>query len=114
LPASIESAEATGEDDVASQMMWRQVRAKVLAARGEFEEAERLAREAVGLGEETDMLNWRGHALSDLAEVYVLAGRREDGVAQLEQGLALYERKGNLASAGNAGSVLAELRQTRR
>ena len=29
------------EDDVASQMLWRQVRAQVLARRGEHEEAER-------------------------------------------------------------------------
>jgi class 3 adenylate cyclase len=105
--------ELASSDDVTPNMLWRQVRAKLLARDRRFEDAERLAREAVGLGEETDMLNWRGHALSDLAEVYVLAGRREDGVAQLEQALTLYERKGNLASAGSAGSVLAELRQTR-
>jgi tetratricopeptide (TPR) repeat protein len=105
--------ELASSDDVTPNMLWRQIRAKLLARNRRFDEAERLARDAVGLGEETDMLNWRGHALSDLAEVYVLAGRREDGVEQLEQALALYERKGNLASAGNVESMLAELRQNR-
>ena len=39
-------------DDAMTQMLWRQVRAKVLARRGELAEAERLAREAVAIGEE--------------------------------------------------------------
>jgi hypothetical protein len=58
------------------------------------------------------MLNWQGHALADLSEVYVLAGRIEAALPALEQALALYERKGNLVSAGNARSGLAELQQT--
>jgi hypothetical protein len=72
-------------------------------------EAERLAREAVLLGEKTDMLNWRGCALADLGEVYLLAGRLEEGRAQLEQAVALYELKGNLVAAAIVHSRLAEL-----
>lgn len=44
------------------QMLWRQVRGKVLARRGELGKGERLAREAVALAEETDMLNAHAHA----------------------------------------------------
>ena len=51
----------------------RQVEARVLARRGEHVEAERLAREAVALGDETDMLNAQGDAYADLAEVLRLA-----------------------------------------
>jgi class 3 adenylate cyclase/tetratricopeptide (TPR) repeat protein len=104
--------ELASSDDVTPNMLWRQVRAKLLARSGHYSRAERLALEAVALGNDTDMLNWQGHALADLSEVYVLAGRHEEAMPPLEQALALYERKGNLVSAGNARSALAELQQT--
>ncbi len=69
------AAELGASDDAITQMLWRQVRAKVLARRGEHAEAERLAREAVAIGDETDMLDAQGDAYADLAEV--LAARRE-------------------------------------
>ena len=96
-------------DDIASQMLWRQVRAQVLARRGERAEAEQLAREAVSLAGETDMLNWHGNALADLAEVYALAGRAQESRAQLKQALALYERKGNIVAGAKVRRRLAEL-----
>jgi len=89
------------------QMLWRQARGKVLARRGELQEGERLAREAVALAEETDMLNAHADALIDLAEVLALAG--QDARAELDQALALYERKGNLVMAERTRSRLAEL-----
>ncbi len=93
------------------QMMWRQARGKVLARRGELQEGERLAREAVALAAETDMLNAHADALLDLAEVLALAG--QDARAELEQALALYERKGNLVMAERTRSRLAELAASR-
>jgi tetratricopeptide (TPR) repeat protein len=105
------TAEAlTPNDDIASQMLWRQVRAQVLARRGEHEKAEHLAREAVSLAEQTDMLNFHGNALADLAEVYVIGGRTEETREQLEQALVLYERKGNLVAAARARRRLDELK----
>lgn len=91
-------------------MLWRQAHAKLLARRGEVEARERLAREAVALAEETDMLNPHAGALGDLAEVLTLAGR--DPRAELEQALSLYERKGNLVSAEGTRSKLAGLVQS--
>ena len=88
------------------QMLSRQVRGKLLARRGELQEGERLAREAVALAAETDMLNANADALLDLAEVLALA--RQDARAELEQALALYERKGNLVMAERTRSRLAE------
>jgi tetratricopeptide (TPR) repeat protein len=90
-------------------MLWRQVRARVLARRGGHTEAEELAREAVALAEETDMLNYRANALADLGEIYVAAGRAGEGRAHLERALALYEQKGNLVSVDRAGRRLEEL-----
>jgi tetratricopeptide (TPR) repeat protein len=100
----------SASDDVVSHMLWRQVRAQVLAHRGEEAVAERLAREAVSLAEDTDMLNSHGNALAALAEVYVLAGRLDEGRMNLEQALALYERKGNVVAAAKARGRLDDLR----
>jgi tetratricopeptide (TPR) repeat protein len=80
-----------------AQILWRQVQGNLLARRGELDEGERLARDAVALAEETDMLNVHAAALVDLAEVLALAGKA--GRTELEQALALYERKGNLVMA---------------
>ena len=56
-------------------MLWRQVRAKLLARSGEHADAERLAREAVAVCEETDMLDAQGDAYADFAEVLLLSGK---------------------------------------
>ena len=88
-------------------MLWRQVRAKVLARRGEHAEAERLAREAVAISDETDCLNWQGDAYADLAEVLQLSGKADEAKAALEQALDRYERKGNLVMAARMRDRLA-------
>ena len=61
------AAEVGGSQDAFTQMLWRQVRAKVLARGGENVEAERLAGEAVEIAEGTDFLNGQGDAKADLA-----------------------------------------------
>jgi len=104
-----QAAELGASDDAITQMLWRQVRAKVLARRGEHAEAERLAREAVAVGSKADMINSLGDAHLDLAEVLELAGRREEAAVELEKALALYERKGNLVLAERPRARLAEL-----
>jgi len=98
--------EHASHDDVAAQMLWRQVRARVLARRGQVDEAEQAAREAVSLAESTDMLNMHGDALVDLAEVYALGGRVSDAGQELERALALYQRKGNVVAADGVRSRL--------
>jgi tetratricopeptide (TPR) repeat protein len=103
------AAELGASDDMFTQMLWRQARAKVLARRGELAEAERLAREAVAIGEKTDLLDAQGETYSDLAEVLLLAGKPDEEAAALEQALARYERKGNVVMAGRARSRLDEL-----
>ena len=91
-------------------MLWRPVRAKVLARRGEHAEAERLAREALAIGEATDDLNGQGDTYADLAEVLLLAGKPDEATATLEQALERYKRKGNLVSTQRAQTRLVELR----
>jgi class 3 adenylate cyclase/tetratricopeptide (TPR) repeat protein len=81
------------EQDVATQMLWRELQALVHARRGDHAEAERLAREAVALGEPTEWLIFQGDAYCDLAEVLALAGMVDEARDALEQALDRYERK---------------------
>jgi class 3 adenylate cyclase/tetratricopeptide (TPR) repeat protein len=92
-----------------AHMLWRQVRGKVLARRGEHAEAQRLARKAVAIADDTDQLDHQGDAYADLAEVLRLGGNRDEAAAALEQALERYERKGNVVSAERARTRLAEL-----
>jgi class 3 adenylate cyclase/tetratricopeptide (TPR) repeat protein len=102
--------ELGGEQDHATQTLWRQVQALVDAYRGDHSHAERLAREAVEISERTDALNWQGDAFCDLAEVLTAAGRIDDAVAALEQALERYERKKNLAMVAQVQPRLEALR----
>ena len=96
-------------DDAATQMLWRQARAKVLARRGEQSTAERLAREAVAIGHETEMLNAQADSYADLGEVLLLGGRPEETAAAFEQAHQRFERKANLVMAGRMRERLAAL-----
>ena len=104
------AAELGAADDVPTQMLWRQVKAQVLARRGDHAEAERLAREAVAIGERTDDIEALAGACRDLGEVLVLAGRPKDAATALEQTAALYERKGNVVMAERVHNRRAALR----
>jgi class 3 adenylate cyclase/tetratricopeptide (TPR) repeat protein len=94
-------------DDAAAQMLWRQVRAKVLARRGQHAESEHLARQAVAIGAKTDALNDQGDAHADLAEVLLLSGKADEAAVALKHALDCYERKGNLVMAGRMRDRLA-------
>jgi class 3 adenylate cyclase/tetratricopeptide (TPR) repeat protein len=98
------------EQDLLTQMLWRQVQARVHAHRGEHSDAERLAREAEAIAERTDARNNQGHALCDLAEVLATAGRTEEAAQTLEQALERYERKKNLAMVAQVQPRLEALR----
>jgi predicted ATPase/class 3 adenylate cyclase len=106
---SRECEDAAAPDDVLSQVLWRTARAKIRARQGDLERAEALAREAVRVGEPTDLLTIRAEVLADLAEVLALAGRRQEAVDALEEAARLYERKGNVTALERARSAAAEL-----
>ncbi len=81
-------------DDLCSQVVWRGTGARVLLARGAVEEAEALAREAVGLAATTDFLHLHGECLRDLAELLSATGRAGEAAEAAGRALALFERKG--------------------
>jgi class 3 adenylate cyclase/tetratricopeptide (TPR) repeat protein len=98
----------TVPEDVDAQVGWRRVRAKLLARRGDVEEAERLAQEAMTLAARTDYLDVRAQTSADLAVVLCLAGQREASSTARAEAIRLYEQKGNLAAARRLRSLLAE------
>ena len=85
-------------EDLLTQVIWRGVRARILAGRGRGEAAEALAREAVELAGPTDLLTIRADAVLDLAEVLALLGRAEEAGRATSQAVALLERKGCVAA----------------
>ena len=95
-----ELAERSSTAGVADEDIgWRRVRAKLLARRGELEEAERLAREATARAALTDLLDDHAQALADLAEVLRLGGRPEESAMALDEAIHLHEQKGNFVAA---------------
>jgi class 3 adenylate cyclase/tetratricopeptide (TPR) repeat protein len=104
------AAELGASDDAMTQMIWRQVKAKILARRGEHHEAERLAREAVGISERGEVPSAQGDAYADLGEVLALAGRPEHAAQAFEQALERFERKENVVMSGRMSERLASHR----
>jgi len=102
--------ELGGKQDAATQLLWREVQARVYASRAQHAKAEALAREAVAIAEATDWPNDQGSAFCDLAEVLNSAGRTEEAAAALTQALKRFERKKNLAMAERVRARLEELR----
>ena len=101
------SARLASEGDLLSQVLWRGVRARVLARRAQFDEAEVLARAAVAFAQTTDFINHRADALLDLAQVLRASLRVDGAVAAAREALHLYELKGNRVSASATRSWLA-------
>lgn len=105
-----ESAERiTIEGDVDAEIRWRQLRAKVLARRGQMAEAESRAREAVRIASGTDYLDIHAQALFSLSEVLRLADRNAEAVSFIREAFDLCRRKGNVVAEARAGSMLQDL-----
>jgi class 3 adenylate cyclase/tetratricopeptide (TPR) repeat protein len=101
--------EAGAPDDVITQMLIRQVRAKVLSRRGEHAEAERLGREAVAWGDPTDALAHKADSYRDLAIVLSAAGKRDEALSALAEARAFYEAKGHTVGVANVEELRAGL-----
>ena len=91
--------ELADPDDVDSQVIWRTVRAKLLARDGRVDEAVALAEGAVAMAGETDDVDRQADAQRELAAVHALAGREGAEGPPLREALRLYERKGDIVQA---------------
>jgi class 3 adenylate cyclase/tetratricopeptide (TPR) repeat protein len=103
------SEDATPPDDVASQARWRAVRAKVLARRGEAQEADRLSAESVDWILRANYPGHRADCLFDRGEVMRMIGRPEEARVAYEEALAVYERKGIVPYVERTKQALKEL-----
>jgi tetratricopeptide (TPR) repeat protein len=99
--------ETAGSEDVYSQALLRGIRAKLLARRGEADEAERLGWDAVAITEPTDFLFMKSFALLSLGEALHLLGRREPAEEVLGQALEVCDRKGYVLGAERARQLMA-------
>jgi tetratricopeptide (TPR) repeat protein len=99
--------ELSARDDVQSEAAWRRIRARILAERGEVDEAVALAGRSVELLAETDLLDEHAAACLGLASVLIAAGRNSEAHEAAGQAIRLYERKGNLVGRARAEALLA-------
>ncbi len=100
-----ESRESGSDDDVITQIYWRIVKTYVEAAKGDLDEAARLAADVVELTNRTDDTFDGPIALMDVVDFLDPARRRP----VLERGLAETTRKGNVVSAEQIRAKLAAL-----
>jgi DNA-binding SARP family transcriptional activator/tetratricopeptide (TPR) repeat protein len=96
-------------DDVLTHILWRATRARLLARKGELDDAEALAREAMRRAEESDGLNRRAKVLLDLSEILRLADKSGEAAEAVEAAVDFFERKRNIVDAKRARALLAEL-----
>ena len=98
--------EASAANDLSAQIMWRAVRARLLARKGEMAEAKRLSAEAVALAAPTDWLTDRADSLLSQAQVLRMAGDTRAAMDAFQDAIGLYSRKGNTIGARHARSSL--------
>ena len=97
-----ECEDACQPNDVHSAILWRSTRAKILAATGSIDDAERLGREAVALAATSDFLLARAQSSLDLAEVLTLAGKKASAASSTEEADRLFALKGVRPEVGRA------------
>jgi tetratricopeptide (TPR) repeat protein len=102
------SEESAAGVDLQTLIPARRARARALAALGQLEEAEAVARHAVELAQGTDWLNLHADARMSLAYVLMLASKVSEAATAANIALQLYEQKGNVVSAQRARTALAE------
>jgi len=106
-----EALAGAGDFDV--QGRWRATRAKLLARRGQFRAAARLAEEAVALVPATCEAPERAEFLVAQAEVSRLAGALDQAEAGLRRALQFYQERRMVVLAERTRTLLARLtRQT--
>jgi predicted ATPase/class 3 adenylate cyclase len=103
------SEETAAPDDLAAQITWRTVRAKILVATGRLDDAEAHARRAVSLAEGTDWSTYHAAACIALGEVLRVRGRPVEAETAIRKSLSLYEEKGNVVAAEGARALLSGL-----
>ncbi|MGQ0608034.1 MAG: ATP-binding protein [Chloroflexota bacterium] len=109
LELTTQSEELSADDDVESQNLWRRVRARILAGRGDLASARILVDQAYRLVEETDAPLLKANTMMDKAHVHGEAGELEEGVGVAQRALALFEAKGDDVDVASARASIDRL-----
>ena len=104
-------SESAGRHDWVTGMNAKEVRAELHARRGEFEQALRLARQALAHVEDTDDLDGRAHEQMHVAKMLFLAGRSGEAIPMLREARRLFDAKGQIVKGGLASAALRELEE---
>ena len=104
------TAERTAaEDDLDAQVLWRSIRAPIVARAGDWAGGEALARAALDLARQTETPVLQSDTLYELSTVLHLASRREEAQATLAEASAIYSAKGDRVSVARASALAARL-----
>jgi tetratricopeptide (TPR) repeat protein len=95
------------DDDIDAQAIWRSVHAMLLARRGDSDEAIALSVEAIEMRRRSDAIVFLADALKDFAEVLRHTGATTRFARVRNEALRLYERKGDVVSAGRVRALLS-------
>jgi tetratricopeptide (TPR) repeat protein len=109
LQLTEEAETLCGADDWEAQAQWRATRAKLLAQRGQFPAATRLAEEAVALVPATADAPERAEFLVAKAEVSQLAGALDEAEDSLRRALQFYDDRRAVPLAERTRALLASL-----
>ncbi|HEX7267759.1 MAG TPA: AAA family ATPase, partial [Streptosporangiaceae bacterium] len=104
-----EAQAATVPGDIDAQVRWRAAMAKLLARRGQFPAARRLADEAEALVSPTSWAVLQAQMLMTKAEVNQLAGARDGAAASVRAALRIYQDRHVVPLIEQATATLASL-----
>ena len=107
LAMTEESESIADDEDVATQYLWRSVRAKLLARQGHLAAPKTLARAAIAIIESAQDPDSQGYAWLDFADVLIMAGRSAEAVEAADEAIRLFESKANAESAARARAARA-------
>jgi tetratricopeptide (TPR) repeat protein len=95
---------AASEDDWDAQVLWRAVRAPIIARAGDHAGAEALATIALESARRTEDAMLLADTLFELAVVEQISGRLDRAKATVDEACSLYAAKGNRAALARAGA----------
>jgi tetratricopeptide (TPR) repeat protein len=104
----VEACKVAAQGDVLSEILWRTASARLLANRGECDEAVTLAEAAVTIAFETEWPNVQGDALLDQTRVLRECGRDHAGEPAAAAS-AVYRQKQNRVGTTRAERMLEEV-----
>jgi class 3 adenylate cyclase/tetratricopeptide (TPR) repeat protein len=94
-------------DDFDAQVLWRCVRAPILARGGALDDAEALVRASLEIAKQIEVPDLHASAWTELAAVLRVRGAIDASRQALDEALRIYEAKGNRQSAARTRAALA-------